>query len=154
MERERAAVATGAAEAEGGRPRIPDRAALTGSRCVQRIGCPWDALPAEVGCGRGVTCWRRLREWQAAGVGARRHYAPLNREGARDEMPPLPGLHGRPRRQPAKLPADTGLTSLAAAPPVGSVVERTLAWLARFRRLAPAPSSAGTGSSRGFERRS
>ena len=30
-------------------------------------------LPQEMGCGSGMTCWRRLREWQDAGVWQRLH---------------------------------------------------------------------------------
>src|ERR1700712_5332311 len=52
----------------GGRPRVPDRAALTGILFVLRTGIPWEMLPQEMGCGSGVTCWRRLRDWQQAGV--------------------------------------------------------------------------------------
>jgi len=52
----------------GGRPPVPARAALTGMLFVLRTGIPWEMLPAEMGCGSGVTCWRRLRDWQAAGV--------------------------------------------------------------------------------------
>jgi transposase len=25
-------------------------------------------LPQELGCGSGMTCWRRLRDWQEAGI--------------------------------------------------------------------------------------
>src|SRR5947207_1298152 len=57
----------------GGRPRIPDRAALAGIVFVLRTGCPWRLLPKELGCGSGTTCWRRLRDWQAAGVWQRLH---------------------------------------------------------------------------------
>ncbi len=53
---------------KGGRPRIPDRAALTGILFVLKTGTPWEYLPQEMGCGSGMTCWRRLRDWQAAGV--------------------------------------------------------------------------------------
>ena len=53
---------------KGGRPRIPDRAALGGIVFALRTGCPWRFLPAELGCGSGTTCWRRLRDWQEAGV--------------------------------------------------------------------------------------
>jgi transposase len=53
---------------KGGRPRIPDRAALTGILFVLRTGTPWEHLPAEMDFGSGMTCWRRLRDWQAAGV--------------------------------------------------------------------------------------
>ena len=55
----------------GGRPPIPDRQALTGILFVLRHGLPWGALPKELGCGSGVSCWRRLVAWQAAGVWAR-----------------------------------------------------------------------------------
>ena len=53
---------------KGGRPPIPDRAALTGILFVARTGCPWEYLPQELGCGCGMTCWRRLRDWHHAGV--------------------------------------------------------------------------------------
>ena len=58
---------------KGGRPPVPARAALTGILFVLRTGIPWEMLPAEMGCGSGVTCWRRLRDWQAAGVWDRLH---------------------------------------------------------------------------------
>jgi transposase len=53
---------------EGGRPRIDDWAALIGIIFVLKSGIPWEMLPKEMGCGSGVTCWRRLREWHEAGV--------------------------------------------------------------------------------------
>ena len=31
-------------------------------------GCPWEYLPKEMGCRSGLTCWRRLRDWQEAGA--------------------------------------------------------------------------------------
>src|SRR3712207_4306290 len=58
---------------KGGRPRVPDRAALAGILFVLRTGCPWEWLPRELGCGSGITCWRRLRDWQRAGERERRH---------------------------------------------------------------------------------
>ena len=68
---------------KGGRPPIPDRAALTGILFVLRTGLPWEYLPQEMGCGSGMSCWRRLRDWQAAGVWAALHRALLERlEGA------------------------------------------------------------------------
>ena len=41
---------------EGGRPRVPNRAALVGIVFVLRTGCPWRLLPKELGCGSGTTC--------------------------------------------------------------------------------------------------
>ena len=38
---------------KGGRPPIPDRAALTGILFVLRTGLPWEYLPQEMGCGSG-----------------------------------------------------------------------------------------------------
>src|SRR5262245_26858645 len=34
-------------------------------------------LPQELGCGSGMTCWRRLRDWQAEGVWDLMHFALL-----------------------------------------------------------------------------
>jgi transposase len=51
-----------------GRKPITNRQALTGIVFVLKTGIPWEYLPQEMGCGSGMTCWRRLRDWQAAGV--------------------------------------------------------------------------------------
>jgi transposase len=67
------------ARPKGGRPPIPDRAALTGILFVLKSGLPWEMLPAEMGCGSGMSCWRRLRDWQAGGVWAALHRVLLER---------------------------------------------------------------------------
>lgn len=58
---------------KGGRPRVSDEMALNGIIFVLRTGIPWEELPQELGFGSGMTCWRRLRDWQAAGVWHRLH---------------------------------------------------------------------------------
>ncbi len=64
---------------KGGRPRIPDRQVLTGILFVLRTGIGWEDLPQEMGCGSGMTCWRRLRDWEQAGVWDRLHRLLLDR---------------------------------------------------------------------------
>ena len=71
---------------EGGRPRVDDRAALTGIIFVLKSGIPWEMLPQEMGCGSGVTCWRRLCEWQEAGVWEELHRVLLNRLGEAEKI--------------------------------------------------------------------
>lgn len=60
-------------------PAVTDRAALTGIVFVLRSGIPWKMLPLEMGCGSGVTCWRRLKAWQRAKVWDRLHQVLLSK---------------------------------------------------------------------------
>ena len=62
-----------------GRARVPDRACLTGIVFVLKTGIQWEYLPQEMGCGSGMSCWRRLRAWQRAGVWDRLHRVLLQR---------------------------------------------------------------------------
>jgi transposase len=114
---------------KGGRPRVPDRAALTGIIFVLKSGIPWEMLPQELGCGSGVTCWRRLRDWQRAGVWERLHQTVLDRLGEADQIdwsrasvdsasvPAKGGAKkpGRIRRSAAKRAASATLWSSATA---------------------------------------
>ena len=100
---------------KGGRPRVSDRVALTGILFVLKTGIPWEYLPAEMGCGSGMTCWRRLRDWYQTGVwrraapGASRRAGPgrwhrlgPGRAGLRRAVPAPGG------QEPGKNPTDRG----------------------------------------------
>lgn len=56
-----------------GRKPLDNRRALTGIVFVLKTGIGWEDLPQEMGCGSGMTCWRRLRDWQVAGVWQQLH---------------------------------------------------------------------------------
>jgi transposase len=70
----------------GGMPRIDDRAALTGILFVLKSGIPWEMLPKEMGCGSGMTGWRRLKEWHEAGVWEKSHRTLLDRLDKADQI--------------------------------------------------------------------
>lgn len=104
---------------KGGRPFVDDRAALTGIVFVRKTGIPWMAQSAEMGCGGGVTCWRRLRNWRRAGVWDRLHVE-LRRRFAEAERIDWSRASVDARSVPAKRGAKS---------------------LARTRRTAPGPAS-------------
>jgi len=71
---------------KGGRPPLSDRAVLTGILFVLMSGIPWEMLPQEMGCGSGMTCWRRLRDWHEAGVWEELHALLLDRLAQADQL--------------------------------------------------------------------
>ena len=72
---------------KGGRRRtVDDRASLNGILHVLQTGIPWEDLPQELGFGSGMRCWRRLRDWQDAGVWERLHLAMLRRLREHDQI--------------------------------------------------------------------
>jgi transposase len=74
------------------RPRYPgrkpfnNRAVLTGILFVLQSGIAWEMLPQEMGCGSGMSCWRRLRDWQQAGVWDQLHEVLLAKLRAADRI--------------------------------------------------------------------
>lgn len=63
---------------KGGRKPKADRGCLEGMLFVLKTGIQWEHLPQELGWGSGMTCWRRMRDWQAAGCGtaSKRSFSP------------------------------------------------------------------------------
>ena len=114
---------------KGGRPPIDNRAVLTGILFVLRSSLPWEMLPAEMGCGSGMSCWPRLRDWQAAGVWARLHQVLLKRMHAAGEID-----RGRASLNSAFVPAKKG-----GLPPART--RRTGASRARSAPSSPAPAA-------------
>src|SRR5205809_5698321 len=95
-----------------GRKRLPDRQALQGILFVLHTGISWPHLPLELGFGSGVTCWRRMDEWQRAGVWERLHEVLLARLRAAGEIERsravadsshVHGRKGDPRRARARV---------------------------------------------------
>ena len=56
-----------------GRKRLDQRKVMSGILFVLYTGIRWEFLPQELGFGSGMTCWRRLRDWNEAGVWQRLH---------------------------------------------------------------------------------
>ena len=69
-----------------GRRPLGDRRVLQGILFVLHTGIGWEHLPQELGFGSGMTAWRRLHEWQRAGVWARLQRLLLERLQAAGEI--------------------------------------------------------------------
>ncbi len=108
---------------KGGRPPVPNRAALTGIVFVLRSGLPWEMLPTELGCGSGMTCWRRLRDWQAAGVWDALHRALLDRLGAAERID-----WSRAALDSASVPAKKGAMRSARTRQIAANRARSAIW--------------------------
>jgi transposase len=100
------------AKPKGGRPPVAARAALTGILFVLMTGIQWQMLPREMGCGSGMTCWRRLRDWHLAGVWNRLHEVLLAKLHQADQIDwtrasldasSVPAKKGGPRQARTRL---------------------------------------------------
>jgi transposase len=69
-----------------GRKPIDDRKVLTGILFVLKTGIPWEDLPVEMGCGCGMTCLNRLKDWHRAGVWQRLHQLLLSELRGADKL--------------------------------------------------------------------
>src|SRR6266571_1887340 len=94
-----------------GRKRIDDRTVLTGILFVLKTGIPWEYLPREMGCGSGMSCWRRLRDWHKAGVWEKLHRLLLSKLRSSDQIDwsravvdssSIRALHGGKKRDRAR----------------------------------------------------
>jgi len=65
---------------------VSDEAALNDILFVLQTGIPWEDLPQSLGYGSGMTCWRRLRDWNTNGVWQRLHQAMLVRLREHDQI--------------------------------------------------------------------
>ena len=123
----------------GGRPPLDDRKVLTGVVFVLKTGVPWESLPQELGCGCGMTCWRRLRDWHRAGVWKNLHRVLLDRLNAADKIDwsravvdstSVRAMHGGKKRDRALWTAENqGLSTTCWSMPRG---ERR--WRSRSRK--------------------
>lgn len=98
------------AKPRGGRPRACDRAALEGIVYVLKTGIPWGMLPNGFGVS-GVTCWRRLRDWQQNGVWNRLHRVLLDELGKAGLLD-----WSRAALDSASVPAKKGVNKPAPTP--------------------------------------
>jgi transposase len=106
-----------------GRRRVPDRACLTGIVFVLKTGLQWEYLPQELGCGSGMTCWRRLRDWQRAGVWRGLHRVLLHRLADAGKID-----WSRASADAARVPAKGGARRRGRTRSTGASPGRTTTW--------------------------
>ena len=92
---------------------VSDKAAFEGIIFVLRSGIPWEDLPQSMGYGSGMTCWRRLREWQAAGVWRQLHLEMLQHLREYDQID-----WGRASIDGSSVPSPRGARKQAPTPQI------------------------------------
>lgn len=107
-----------------GRKRLLDRQALSGILFVLHTGIAWRDLPLELGFGSGITCWRRLDEWQRAGVWEQLHAVLLARLRSAGEIE-----WSRAIADSSQIQAKKGAPKRARARSIGAVrAPSTTSW--------------------------
>jgi len=90
---------------------VSNEAALNGIMFVLQTGIPWEDLPQSLGYGSGMTCWRRLRDWNDAGVWQKLHQAMLVRLREHDQID-----WSRASIDGSSVPSPRGARKLAPTP--------------------------------------
>jgi transposase len=110
---------------KGGRPPLDDRDVLAGILFVLKTGIPWEYLPQEMGCGSGMSCWRKLRDWHRAGVWKNLHQILLDQLRHADGIDWSRGLvdsssvravHGGKKREKALWTAEKWVPNTTFSP--------------------------------------
>ena len=97
---------------KGGRRPVEPREALLGVLFVLYTAIPWERLPFEVAGCSGMTCWRRLRDWQQAGVWDALHRRLLDKLNLAGEID-----WSRACVDGSSVPAKKGATRSGRTPP-------------------------------------
>jgi transposase len=123
-----------------GRKPIGHRQALCGILFVLKTGIGWEYLPLEMGCGSGMTCWRRLRDWQKAGVWKKIHAMLLEKLHEADQID-----WSRAVVDSASVRAVFGGRTPGRIPPIAAKKGRSITWrptpmASLFRRRSPRPT--------------
>jgi transposase len=125
---------------QGGRPPIGNREALAGVLFVLKTGIAWEDLPREMGCGCGMTCWRRLRDWQQAGVWQALHLLLLSKLQAADRIDWSRALVDSAMLKAVTGGKKPGRTRPIAANAAASITSSPTPQAFRWRRSSPAPT--------------
>jgi transposase len=106
-------------------------------RFILRSGIPWQMLPQELRCGSGMTCWRRLRDWQKAAIWDLIHFALLDWLARDNQIDWSRAVVDNSSVRAVYGGTKTGPNPTDRATHWRRVVESTFACLHQFRCLRP-----------------
>jgi len=109
---------------------LSGRIGMTGILFVLKTAIQWKELPREMGCGSGVSCWRRLRDWQAQGDWDRLFHLLLEQLQATDRID-----WSRAALDSSQVPAKRETRRLARSQPT-AVVPAASTTFSRTRRAS------------------